>query len=76
MNILQTVLKAVELPAGVAHLDSSLANMNTDALSLQIRNKVNHNFIFVLLSLWSSPLPHISYIVAGECIARSAGCYT
>ena len=31
MNILQTVLKAVELPAGVAHLDSGLANVDRDA---------------------------------------------
>ena len=31
MNILQTVLKAVELPAGVAHLDSGLPNVDRDA---------------------------------------------
>ena len=35
MNILQTVLKAVELPAGVAHLDSGLADVNTDTFSLK-----------------------------------------
>ena len=31
MNVLQTVLKAVELPAGVAHLDTGLANVDGDA---------------------------------------------
>ena len=33
MNILQTVLKAVELPAGVAHLDASLADVDGDDLA-------------------------------------------
>lgn len=32
---LDAVLQAVELPAGVAHLDASLANMNADAFSLE-----------------------------------------
>ena len=33
---LDAVLQAVELPAGVANLDSGLADVNTDALSLNI----------------------------------------
>lgn len=31
---LDAVLQAVKLPAGVAHLDASLANMDRDALAL------------------------------------------
>ena len=33
---LDPVLQAVELPAGVANLDPSLADVNTDALSLKL----------------------------------------
>ena len=32
---LDTVLQAVELPAGIAHLATGLANMDGDALTLQ-----------------------------------------
>jgi hypothetical protein len=33
---LDTVLQAVQLPAGIAHLDSGLANMDGDTLTLEI----------------------------------------
>jgi len=32
------VFQAVQLPAGIAHLDSRLTNMDRDTLTLQIRN--------------------------------------
>ena len=36
---LYAVLEAVELPAGVAHLDTRLTHVNTDAFSLETREK-------------------------------------
>ena len=35
---LDAVLQAVQLPAGIAHLDSGLAHMDTDALALKQNN--------------------------------------
>ena len=35
---LDTVFQAVQLPAGIAHLDSRLTNMDRYTLTLQIRN--------------------------------------
>ena len=35
---LDTVFQTVQLPAGIAHLDSRLTNMDRDTLTLQIRN--------------------------------------
>ena len=41
---LDTVLQAVELPAGIAHLDSGLTNMDRDTLTLKFKDGlVNEN---------------------------------
>ena len=53
---LDTVLQAVELPAGIAHLDSGLTNMDRDTLTLKFKDGlVNENlgylwqkYIFIL----------------------------
>ena len=40
---LDTVLQAVQLPAGIADLNAGLANVDTDALTLQGQKKKEHN---------------------------------
>jgi hypothetical protein len=38
---LDTVLQTVQFPAGIAHLDSGLADMDADALKLQFKTLLN-----------------------------------
>ena len=38
---LNAMLKTVQLPAGIAHLDTSLANVDGDALTLEEREQLH-----------------------------------
>jgi len=44
---LDAMLQTVQLPAGVAHLDSGLADMDADALTLQPHSIVNHGMYLI-----------------------------